>query len=111
VKSEFWALYHGDVDDLGWTLHFMTPELDGGDIVLRGGVPWNGENPAALRAKLLRDAVPAIATLLRRVGQEGVAALSRTPQGPGRYFTTPTLADWRHQRQSLGAARGVVRSG
>jgi hypothetical protein len=99
VKSEFWALARHDVGRIGWTLHFMAPELDAGDIVLRGRVPWHGESPPALRAAVLRDAVPAIATMLRDARSRGVTALPRLPQGAGEYFTTPRWSDWRAYRR------------
>ena len=35
VKSEFWALSRGDLERAGWTVHYMTPRLDEGDIVLQ----------------------------------------------------------------------------
>lgn len=96
VKSEFWALARRDLSRIGWTLHYMTPTLDAGDIVLRQRVVWDGENPAALRAKLLLDAAPTIARLLR------AAERPRAPQGEGTYYTTPRWADWRRYRnQSL----------
>lgn len=107
VKSEFWAVDDGDVERIGWTVHFMTPELDGGDIVLQSRVGWDGENPAVLRARLIRDAVPAIATVLRRVKHEGTNALTRTPQRAGRYRTTPTFADWRRHRRRDAAQRAA----
>ena len=93
VKSEFWPLVRGDLSHIGWTLHYMTPTLDAGDIVVRQRVPWDGESPAALRAKLLRDAAPTIARILRS------PALPRTPQGGGTYYTTPRWADWRRYRR------------
>jgi methionyl-tRNA formyltransferase len=99
VKSEFWALARNDLGHVGWTLHYMTPELDAGDIVLRGRVPWNGESPGAMRAKVLRDAVPSIATLLGEARSRGATVLSRTPQGAGEYFTTPRWSDWRAYRR------------
>lgn len=95
VKSEFWALARHDLARLGWTLHYMTAALDAGDIVLRARVPWNGESPGAMRAKLLRDAAPQISALLRDIRSYGVAVLPRIPQSEGRYFTTPRWADWR----------------
>ena len=98
VKSEFWALARHDAAHIGWTLHYMTPALDAGDIVLRQRVAWNGESPAAVRAKLLLDAAPRIAALLRDARVRGDAALPRTPQGPGTYFTTPRWSDWRLYR-------------
>jgi len=99
VKSEFWALRNGDTARLGWTLHYMTPALDAGDVVLRSTVPWKDENPAALRARLLRDAVPRIAELVRAARAHGMEALRREPQGDGRYYTTPTWREWREWRR------------
>jgi hypothetical protein len=107
VKSEFWALYRHDYGRIGWTLHYMTPRLDEGDIVLGGRVVWSGENPAALRAKLLEDAVPAIGAWASRVRERGFDAISRTRQGAGRYYTTPTWAEWRRYQRGL---RGDVLS-
>jgi hypothetical protein len=105
VKSEFWALARHDLGRIGWTLHYMARMIDGGDIVLRRRVSWEGESPAALRAKLLRDAAPTIAALLQDVRSRGSVALPRTPQGAGEYFTTPRWADWRlFRRPSLPAS-------
>jgi methionyl-tRNA formyltransferase len=104
VKSEFWALARHDFGRIGWTLHYMTPAIDAGDIVLRGRVAWDGESPAAVRAKLLLEAAPQIATLLRDARARGVAALPRTPQGPGEYFTTPRWSDWRLYRRPGGSS-------
>jgi methionyl-tRNA formyltransferase len=104
VKSEFWALARHDAAHVGWTLHYMTPALDAGDIVLRERVAWNGESPAALRAKLLLDAAPTIAALLRGARARRDPALPRTPQGPGTYYTTPRWSDWRLYRAPAGAA-------
>jgi hypothetical protein len=100
VKSEFWALYNGDYARIGWTLHYMTPRLDAGDVVLRRRVPWTGEDPAALRAKLLEDAVPAVGGLVNRVRDWGFEAIPRAPQGEARYYTTPTWAEWRRYRRA-----------
>jgi hypothetical protein len=53
-----------------------------------------------LRAKLLADAVPALAALAARVRDRGFGAITRAPQGQGRYYTTPTWAEWRRYRQA-----------
>ena len=103
VKSEFWALARNDAAHVGWTLHYMTAALDAGDIVICRRVPWEGESPGALRAKLLRDAAPALVTLLNEARQRGVAALPRTPQGAGTYYTTPRWSDWRRYRRPAAA--------
>ena len=102
VKSEFWALARRDVAHIGWTVHYMTPALDAGDIVLRQRVAWEGESPAALRAKLLVDAVARIATLLRDARATRNVSFPRAPQGPGTYFTTPRWSDWRRYQSREG---------
>ena len=103
VKSEFWSLALGD--GAGWTLHYMTPRLDAGDIVLRHAIPMADERPGALRARLLEDAVPRIVRFLEETRMLGVAAIRRTPQPEerARYFTTPTLRDWIAARRKRGA--------
>ena len=102
VKSEFWTLYYRDFDRLAWTLHYMTPRLDQGDIVLRGFVRWKGESPGALRAQLLRDAVPDIAAFITMVRAHGFNAIARMPQSGGRYFSTPRWRDWRALKATVG---------
>jgi hypothetical protein len=99
VKSEFWAIFKGDDSRAGWTLHFMTPKLDEGDIVIRRAVPLTGENPAELRAKLIQDAVPALREFVASVRAGGFGAIPRQPQGAGRYYTTPTWREWRSYRR------------
>jgi len=95
VKSEFWTLYNRDYDNVGWTLHFMTPKLDRGDMVLRDTIDWQGENPGVVRANLLRDAVPKIASLLGRMRTaHDDFSLRRVEQDRGAYYTTPTFWDW-----------------
>jgi hypothetical protein len=111
VKSEFWALHNEEPERAGWTLHFMTPELDAGDIVLQRRLPASeGESPGSLRARLLRDAVPAISALVRRVRNEGTAALERRAQdhAAARYYSAPRWWEWwrwrRRQRATVQAA-------
>ncbi len=103
VKSEFWTLARNDASKAGWTLHYMTPRVDEGDIVLRRTVSATGSNPGELRAMLVRDTVPALAELIDRVREHGFDAIPRRPQDDGRYFTTPTWREWRDYRRG---ARG-----
>jgi methionyl-tRNA formyltransferase len=99
VKSEFWALARGERDRIGWTLHYMTPRLDDGDIVLRHAVTVRGNDIGEVRANILVDAAPAIAEFIHRVRRDGFDAIARSPQGRGQYFTTPTRQDWRAFRR------------
>jgi len=95
VKSEFWSLARGDHTKAGWTLHYMTPRLDDGDIVLQRTVRVTTQNPAELRAILLRDAVPALGEFIETVRHKGFSVIPRRPQGDGHYFTTPSWREWR----------------
>lgn len=54
ADSEFWALYNGDMDKIGVTIHFVSDELDGGDIIVeaRQGVAA-GDDHKTLRMKNL----------------------------------------------------------
>ncbi len=99
VKSEFWTLAGNDVAKAGWTLHYMTPRLDDGDIVLRHAVPVTVRSAGELRARLLRDAVPVLGEFIDRVREQGFDAIPRQPQNDGRYFTTPTWREWRAYRR------------
>jgi hypothetical protein len=101
VKSEFWALARGERDKVGWTLHYMTPRLDDGDIVLRHAVAGRGNDLGALRARIMVDAAPAIAEFIGRVRDDGFESIGRCAQGAGQYFTTPTLRDWRAYRRRI----------
>jgi hypothetical protein len=95
VKSEFWALARGEREKVGWTLHFMSPRLDDGDIVLRRAIDASGDDVGRVRARILMDAAPAIATFVQTVRRDGFDAIPRCPQSAGQYYTTPTLGDWR----------------
>ena len=95
VKSEFWALARGEREKVGWTLHYMTPRLDDGDIVLRHAIQARGDDVGRIRAQIMMDAAPAIAAFVHTVREGGFGAIARCPQGRGQYYTTPTLGDWR----------------
>jgi len=94
VKSEFWAVARGEREKIGWTLHYMTPRLDGGDIVLRHAIDAGGKDIGALRAQIVIDAATKIAAFVAQVRRNGFASIPRRAQGKGQYFTTPTLRDW-----------------
>lgn len=100
VKSEFWTVARGERDKLGWTLHYMTPRLDDGDIVLRRRIVSNASSLGELRALLVIDAASAIAAFIGDVRREGIGSAPRLPQSDGHYFTTPTLRDWLAARRA-----------
>lgn len=92
VKSEFWCQFNRDPAGAGWTLHYMVPELDAGDIVVRQPVPWEGESPGALRAKIVCDAAAGIAAFL--TAHRNGTPIARHPQGPGTYYSAPRFRQW-----------------
>jgi len=94
VKSEFWVMYNKDFNKAGWTLHFMTPKIDAGDIVIKRYTTVSGENPGELRCKILREAIPVLAHFINTVRSKGVNTIQREPQSGGAYYTTPTLKQW-----------------
>lgn len=52
ADSEFWALYNGEEDKVGVSIHFIDEELDSGDILLQAHLEVNpGEDHIALRRK------------------------------------------------------------
>lgn len=105
VKSEYWALAHGDHAKVGWTLHYMTPRLDDGPIVLRRAIPAAATNAAQLRARLLSDAVPALARFIDDARAHGVESIARAPQEGGAYFSAPTWREWLGHRRTMVTKR------
>lgn len=102
VKSEFWCQFNRDPDGAGWTLHYMVPELDAGDIVLRKPVQWEGESPGALRAKIILDAAGALAAFIE--AHRNGAPIASHPQDPGTYYSAPRFRQWLEVRRR-GARR------
>lgn len=111
VKSEFWALNNRPFDRIGWTLHYMTPGRDEGDMVLRGCVTWNGESPGVLRAKLLRRCT-GCCSLDRGCPCSGLRSdFAHTPGRGADIFGAPRLRDWLSWRATCRVvlARKVLR--
>jgi len=109
VKSEFWALARRDLSRIGWTLHYMSATLDTGDIVMRRQVPWDGESPPALRAKLVIDAAAVLAELLRDARARDKPMFPRAAQGQGTYYSAPRWRDWRlYQDGCMAAPRRFI---
>lgn len=82
----FFALYHGDFDRIGTTIHFVDPGVDTGDIVevVRPALRPT-DNAEALYCRAERAAVHRLVTLLDHYERGG--ALPRTPQPPrGRQY-------------------------
>jgi len=102
LKGEFWALYHGDLDRLGITIHEVDPGLDTGPILLQEHLPFRKyDSHVSLRvrsqdlgARLLVDAV-------ERMEKE--PTWRGTPQAAGDWptYTAPTIEQLREYRTRL----------
>lgn len=52
LAAEFWCLFHEDFEHLGVTVHFITPELDNGDIIIQKKIEFKkGDTAHSLRIK------------------------------------------------------------
>ena len=71
----FWALKHGDLEHLGVTLHWLSPQADAGPILARGYIA--ADNRETEKSALIKSARMA-ADLLR----EAAARLERRSEGP-----------------------------
>jgi methionyl-tRNA formyltransferase len=82
----FHALREGAWDRLGSTVHFVTPALDGGDIVARARVlPQRSDFPEAVYCRAAAAGIDALVAVLRAYGAG--TPLPRMPQrSPGRTF-------------------------
>jgi methionyl-tRNA formyltransferase len=95
VKSEFWALYNRDPAGLGWTVHYMTPRLDAGDIVLCGTVARQNESAGAMRGHVVQAAAAALLPFLAAVRRGEPINPRPQDESVSRYYSTPTWRDWR----------------
>ncbi len=82
LAAEYWCLYHGELDALGVTVHFVDEGCDTGPIVLQRPMPFErGDTPTTLRVKseiLGRELLVEAVRLIERTGTRG------TPQDESR---------------------------
>jgi methionyl-tRNA formyltransferase len=93
----FWALAHGETST-GVTLHFMTPGIDAGDIILQRRIPIGAGDTLH---SLMRTCKQVAADLVvEAVGRFRDGTVRRLPNPPdeGSYFSFPQRADVREFR-------------
>jgi methionyl-tRNA formyltransferase len=102
VLPTFWVLARGE-SETGVTVHYMSPGVDGGDIIAQQRV---GISPDETLHSLMRKCkIAAADAILDTVSRfrEGTVATTANPAEAGSYFSFPEREDVRRYR-SLGRA-------
>ena len=103
-SPEFWALYNDDPSGMGVTVHSLTEELDGGDILLQRTVRAEpGDDEIALRCRNVQVGAELVAEAVRQLA----AGTARpVPQDPAaaRTFRVRTRREDRELRRRLRKA-------
>lgn len=107
----FWALYNGEPDQVGCTLHRIDPGIDTGNMIahIRPEVR-DGDDELALFWRAVRDSADVYAELLERLGRGD--ALGEPQREKGRLYQVRQRG-WRDERQlarrlQSGLLRGVT---
>jgi methionyl-tRNA formyltransferase len=107
--SFFWALYHGDFDRIGSTIHLVNEGIDAGDIVEIVVPEMRLEDDAEeLYCRAERLALHRLVELLEEFGA-GLALPRHPPGSAGRLFRMRDR--WPHHDLVLGLRRLAARSG
>ncbi len=106
----FWALYNGEPDKVGCTLHYIDPGIDTGKLIahIRPEVR-DGDDELPLFWRAVRDSADVFAKLLERLGHGD--ALGKPQREKGRLYQVKQRG-WREERQlarrlETGLLRGV----
>jgi len=87
LDSHLWAIYHRDFENLVTTIHFVSPELDTGDIVFSERLPISqGAGIHQLRAINAQVCVN-LSILAIHALRKGLSLPSRRQQSKGRYYS------------------------
>lgn len=92
MLPSFWVLAEGE-DRTGVTVHYMSPGIDGGDIIGQTSVPIAREDTLrSLMRKCKTVAADLVLETVRRF-REGEVRTLPNPAGEGAYFSFPTRED------------------
>jgi methionyl-tRNA formyltransferase len=90
----FWALAQGEAQT-GITVHYMSPGIDGGDIIAQRLIPIGpDETLHSLMAKCKRAAAEAILDTIPRL-RDGTVSVTPNPAEEGSYYSFPSREDVR----------------
>jgi len=102
---EFWALYNGDFDHVGVTVHYLTEEIDAGDIILQERtIVEPGDDELTLRCKNVRTGARLVAEAVRLIAAGKARAVPQDGARAGKYGLR-TRHDDRAMRRRLRARR------
>jgi folate-dependent phosphoribosylglycinamide formyltransferase PurN len=104
----FWALFNGEPDQIGCTIHFLDRGIDTGPLVahVRPEVRA-GDEELTLSWRAIRDATAAFEELLSRI--ESGERFGQPQRGKGRLYRLRDRA-WRHERDlAKRLRRGMLR--
>jgi methionyl-tRNA formyltransferase len=105
----FWALYNGQPDQVGCTLHFIDPGIDTGSLIahIRPEVTEN-DNEFTLFWRGVRDSAEIYAECLERL--ERGEALGQRQNEKGRLYLSKHRT-WSHERQLQAKLQGGLLKG
>ncbi|ODS33763.1 MAG: UDP-glucuronic acid decarboxylase/UDP-4-amino-4-deoxy-L-arabinose formyltransferase [Candidatus Scalindua rubra] len=91
LDSTLWAMYYGDFESLGLTVHFVSPELDTGDILQQEYLKiLKSDEIYHYRYRTTLLATRVSLELLRRFKND-YTQLKASPQLPGNYYSAMPL--------------------
>jgi methionyl-tRNA formyltransferase len=92
VLPTFWALANGE-SSTGVTVHYMTPGIDGGEIIDQRIIPIGADE--TLRSLMVRCKVAAADAILETVSrlEDGSISTSPNPPDEGSYYSFPQRED------------------
>jgi len=98
MMPTFWQMFHGE-KSVGVTVHYMTPKIDEGNILLQEEHAINpGESLDHLIQRSKRHGAHCMARVLRAL-QTGAVSPKKTDNSQGSYFTFPTIEQIREFRR------------
>lgn len=96
LDSELWAIYRGDIQNVGVTIHYIDEQLDTGDILAQKRVVCGKHIELfQLRAVQTVIALHLVRQVLKRFEEKG-GPIEGKPQGKGQYYGAMSLADKFH---------------
>jgi methionyl-tRNA formyltransferase len=90
----FWALTEGETST-GVTVHYMSPGIDGGDIILQETVPISGQDTLQSLMRRCKTVAADLVVLGVERFRDGCVTVSPNPPDEGSYFTFPERDDVR----------------
>ena len=110
TDSTFWALYNGEPEQIGCTLHFLDRGIDTGPLIahVRPEVAGDDDDELTLFWRAIRDATAAFVELLGRMEQG--ERFGRPQPDKGRLYRFRDRR-WRHDRELSQRLRGGMLRG